>query len=118
MRSVALAAVFVSSFATATAAQPLGGLYDVAGTSLDGTPYSGQAEIILTSDVTCEIVWVTGGQESLGICMRAGNAFAASYVIEDQVGLIIYQIMPDGTLDGTWTLAGMNSVGTEVLTPR
>jgi hypothetical protein len=103
--------------APAVAAQAIGGHYTVAGTNFDGSPYAGEAMITLTSDVTCEIVWVTGGTQSSGICMRDGNAFAAGYELGGKVGLIIYLVQPDGTLDGTWTIAGVNAVGTEVLTP-
>jgi hypothetical protein len=49
--------------------------------------------------------------------MRDGNAFAAGYEMGGKVGLVIYLIQPDGVLDGTWTVAGVNAVGTEVLTP-
>lgn len=103
--------------ATSALAQDIGGHYQVAGTNLDGSPYKGEAQITLTSNVTCEITWVTGGTQSSGICMRDGNAFAAGYELNGKVGLIIYLVQPDGRLDGTWTVAGLNAVGTEVLSP-
>ena len=103
--------------ATPLAAQDIGGHYLVAGTNLDGSPYKGEAQITLTSEVTCEITWLTGGVQSNGICMRDNNAFAAGYELNGAVGLIIYLVQPDGTLEGTWTIAGLNAVGTEVLTP-
>ena len=99
-------------------AQDLAGSYQVTGTNLDGSAYSGEADITLSSDVTCEIVWKTGATTSTGICMRNGNAFAAGYELNGAVGLIIYMIEDDGTLTGNWTIAGMNAVGTEVLTPN
>lgn len=99
-------------------AQDIGGNYLVTGTNLDGSPYGGEAQITLTSDYTCEIVWQTGGSSSSGICMRDGNAFTAAYALNGQIGLVIYMVQPDGTLDGTWTVAGLNAVGTEVLTPN
>jgi hypothetical protein len=99
-------------------AQDYAGRYLIAGTNLDGSAYGGEAVITLTSDFTCEIVWTTGGNTSTGICMRNGNAFAAGYELNGAVGLVIYLIEPDGTLNGTWTVAGLNAVGTEVLTPN
>ena len=106
-------------FATSAAAGPgVGGHYLVKGTNLDGTIYEGEAQITATSDVTCEITWSTGGSTSSGICMRDGNAFTAGYELNGKVGLVIYIIQDDGTLDGTWTVAGVNAVGTEVLTPN
>lgn len=99
------------------AAQDVGGHYIVKGTNLDGSPYKGTAEITQTSEYTCNIVWRTGGSTSSGICMRDGNAFTAGYEMSGKVGLVIYLIKRDGTLDGTWTVDGVNAVGTEVLTP-
>ena len=92
--------------------------YTVAGTNLDGSPYEGEAQIRLTSETTCEIEWITGPTSSLGICMRNGPAFAAGYVMEDAVGLVIYQVMDNGILEGLWTIAGMEGTGTEILTPK
>jgi hypothetical protein len=100
------------------AAQDVTGHYLVKGTNLDGSIYEGEAQITATSDVTCEIVWQTGGSTSSGICMRDGNAFSAGYELNGKVGLVIYLIQDDGTLDGTWTVAGVGAVGTEILTPE
>lgn len=100
------------------AAQDIGGHYRVKGTNLDGSIYEGDAQITLTSEFTCEIIWETGGSTSNGICMRDGNAFTAGYELDGKVGLVIYMVQPDGTLDGTWTVAGVNAIGTEILTPE
>ena len=66
---------------------------------------------------TCNIVWNTGGQTSTGICMRYANAFSAAYRLGDRVGLVIYEIKDDGSLVGSWTVAGEEGAGTETLTP-
>jgi hypothetical protein len=100
------------------AAQAVEGVYTVEGIAFDGQPYTGEAQIVATTDVTCEVMWVVGNQESYGICMRMGDALAVAHEIEGEIGLGIYAIMPDGTLAGTWTLAGVEAVGKEVLTPR
>ncbi len=113
-----LTAAVLMMLAHGAAGQAVGGHYLVKGTNLDGTIYEGDAQITTTSDVTCEIVWKTGGSTSSGICMRDGNAFTAGYELNGKVGLVIYLIQSDGTLDGTWTVAGVNAVGTEVLTPN
>lgn len=105
-------------FAGASLAQEVVGTYAVEGTNPDGSTYTGMAEITPLSDVTCEVVWTTNGQESTGICMRYHNAFAAAYALNDDIGLLIYEIMPDGTMQGTWTIAGSDGVGTEVLIPQ
>ncbi len=98
-------------------AQSIGGKYSVAGTNLDGTTYGGTAAIALTSETTCVIKWVTGETESEGICMRNGDSFAAGYVSGDITGLVIYKVLPDGTLNGLWTIANNGGAGTEILTP-
>ncbi len=95
----------------------LAGQYQVAGKNVDGSAYTGTAEIVATSDTTCKMSWQTGGTTSQGICMRNANSFAASYALADAIGLVLYQIKPDGSLQGLWTIAGRPGVGTETLTP-
>ena len=114
IRMMALA-LGVSLFAGAAMAQDIGGSYNVSGTNHDGSTYNGTAEITLTSETTCEIVWKTGSTTSTGICSRNDDAFAAAYVLEEAVGLVIYKVQPDGTLNGLWTIAGEGGTGTEVL---
>ncbi|WP_439816161.1 hypothetical protein [Zavarzinia sp. CC-PAN008] len=113
--AVALALAF-GGIGSAQAAD-VGGNYLVQGTNFDGSVYTGTARIKRTSDTTCEIVWDTGST-SQGICMRNGPAFAAGYSMGSSVGLVIYRILPNGVLDGVWTIAGQSGAGTEVLTPR
>jgi len=99
------------------AAQSIGGNYTTEGTNLDGSPYHGTAEITLTSETTCTIHWTTGSTTSDGICSRNGDAFAAAYVLQDAIGLVVYKVLEDGTLDGLWTIAAKEGNGTEKLTP-
>jgi len=99
-------------------AQVIGGAYLVQGSNPDGSPYGGTAEIVLTTDVTCEIFWTTGGSTSSGICMRDGDVFTAAYRLGDKIGMIIYRVRQDGVLNGSWTIAGANAVGYEVLVPQ
>ena len=113
-----LTAAFLSCVsATVGMAQDIGGQYAVAGTNIDGSPYAGEAMVTLTSDTTCEIEWITGDVSSFGICMRHDNAFATGYQLGDAVGLGIYLVQQDGSLIGTWTVAGQEGNGTEVMTP-
>lgn len=109
--------VIVALAAVPAAAQDIGGAYLVQGTGFDGAAYGGNARITLTSDYTCRIEWNTGGQLSSGICMRQGNVFSAAYMIEGRVGMIIYTLNPDGSMQGTWTVDGVNAVGSESLYP-
>lgn len=98
-------------------AQTVGGRYQAQGTNFDGSPYSGEAVINLLSDTTCEIKWITGSTEASGICMRNGDSFAAGYELNGKVGLVIYKLMADGSMNGLWTIAGSSGNGTEVLIP-
>jgi hypothetical protein len=117
MKKLIASALFALCMIAPAAAQSIGGSYTTAGTNLDGSPYTGTAEITLTSETTCTIHWVTGTTESDGICSRNDSAFAAAYVLQDAIGLVVYKVMEDGTLDGLWTIAGKEGNGTEVLTP-
>ena len=98
-------------------AQDLPGKYQVEGKNLDGSAYSGTAEIVATTEVTCRIAWQTGSTTSEGICMRNGNSFAAGYVLGESIGLVVYEMQDDGSLVGVWTIADQDGVGEEVLTP-
>jgi hypothetical protein len=118
MRGLILSLALTALTALPVAAQSIGGEYTVAGTNLDGSTSSGQATITLTSETTCTIHWQTGTTSSDGICMRNGSAFSAGYVLGDEVGLVVYQVKENGTLDGLWTLPGKEGSGTEVLSPK
>jgi hypothetical protein len=111
------AAAVAACLATAASAQNVGGRYQVIGKNFNGSSYSGTAEITVTSNNTCRIVWVTGSTTSRGICMRNANAFSAGYVLNGKVGLVIYEMKPDGSLDGLWTIADQDGVGAERLVP-
>jgi len=111
---IALLAVSVSG---AAAAQSVSGVYSVEGRNFDGSRYRGTAEISVTSKNTCRIRWSVGSQ-SEGICMRNGAVLAASYGQGSTAGLVIYNIRPDGRLEGLWTMADRDGVGTETLTPQ
>ena len=47
--------------------------------------------------------------------MRNGNSFAAGYVLGDSIGLVVYEMKNDGSLDAVWTIADHDGVGEEVL---
>jgi hypothetical protein len=118
MKNIILSACILTALSLPAAAQAdIGGRYQVAGTNLNGTTYSGEAEITLTSDTTCEISWTTGSTTSAGICMRNDDSFSAAYRMGEDVGLVIYKVSDDGAMQGLWTIAGNGGSGTEVLTP-
>ena len=113
-----LAVLFLLLFVVPVpAAQFRAGLYRVDGTNLDGSPYAGVARITILSNTTCKIEWDTGAPAS-GPCMRVGDYVSAAYVMSGAVGIIMYHLNDDGSLDGIWTVSGVNGSGTERLTPR
>lgn len=59
--AVATAVVLFASISGASA-QNLPGKYNVEGKNLDGSAYSGTAEIIATSETTCRIRWKRAAQ--------------------------------------------------------
>ncbi len=110
------ALVLGAGFASAA---DVAGTYDVNGTNFDGSRYGGTAEIRQTSEHTCRIAWTTGSTTSEGFCMMQGNTVAVSYNFSTgEIGMVIYQVRSGGVLEGTWTIADRNGVGTEVLTPQ
>ena len=50
--------------------------------------------------------------------MLAGKSFAAAYKLGNDIGLVVYELQPDGRLVGTWTIADKPGRGTETLTPN
>jgi hypothetical protein len=117
MRAIAFAVAVVCLWSAAASAQTIGGTYNVEGKNIDGSSYSGTATITPSSDSTCHIQWKTGSTTSAGFCMLANKAFAAAYKLNDSVGLVVYELQPDGSLKGDWTIADEPGSGTETLTP-
>jgi hypothetical protein len=113
-----LAAIAIAALSGTTAsAQSVGGRYRAQGTNFDGSSYSGTAVITRSSNTTCRIEWKTGGSSSSGFCMLAKGSLAAAYKLGNSVGLVLYELEPDGTLRGIWTIADEAGAGTEILTP-
>ncbi len=110
-------AALVAFAAGAAHAQSVGGEYAVSGTNFDGSRYTGTARIT-PSGSACRIVWQTGSTSSNGTCMLANKAFAAHYRLGSEWGLVVYELQPDGSLKGWWTIEGKDGVGRETLTPR
>jgi len=117
MRAAIFGLLLTTGLASAASAQTVGGDYAANGTNFDGSPYRGKVTITRSSNTTCRIRWQTGGTTSTGFCMLANKSFAAAYKMGDDVGLIVYELQPDGSLVGYWTIADKSGSGTETLTP-
>ena len=117
MKRTLLAALLVAASFLPAAARDISGRYSVQGTNIDGSEYEGTAEIANLSNTTCGIIWTIAGREFDGICMQDGNIFSAAYEMDGKVGLLIYHIGPNGSMEGSWTITGDRGRGAEVLMP-
>src|SRR5882757_8523755 len=99
MRRLLLTAALVAFALPAAAAGFKEGNYSVDGTNLDGSAYKGTAVVKLLSDTTCEIDWTTGQTTSVGLCMLMDGVVAAAYRQGENVGVTMYKVEDDGSLD-------------------
>jgi hypothetical protein len=117
MRKLVFALLLAIGLAGPAAAQR-SGLYDVTGTNLDGTTYSGTLQIIQIGAASFRVTWSIGGDIIEGVGMVSGLTFVTAFSVGDQTGLGIYEIGPGDVLDGKWTLVGAFNTGQETARPR
>jgi hypothetical protein len=99
---------------TATPPTDIAGDYTVVGTNEDGSPYKGALEVIKHGDVY-QFRWDAGKQYD-GVAVPNGNVVAVAFSGGSNgkgCGVVSYQILADGTLDGRWGYWGVNESGTE-----
>jgi hypothetical protein len=116
MRRLVLALALML-FATPALAQR-DGVYEVSGTNLDGTAYTGLAQIRAVGINSFSIVWRIGNTLIEGAGIASGRTVAVSYGQAQRPGMGIYQLNPDGSMDGEWTIVGAPAIGRERLVPR
>ena len=116
MRTLLLGSALAMGIASAATAQSVGGTtrFWTESQRLD-LHWHGQDH---ASSSACNITWKTGSTTSQGVCMLANKAFAAFYKLGSDYGLIVYELQPDGSLKGYWTIADRDGVGGEILTPK
>ncbi|MCB1355176.1 MAG: hypothetical protein KDK53_01285 [Maritimibacter sp.] len=83
---------------TLTFAQSLAGSYDVWGRNLDGAVYTGTAQVSDDGE-TVSIFWQTTVGTYSGTGARDGNTILVDWGSDY---LIVYTVMSDGELHGTW----------------
>ena len=122
MAMVLLWALVIS--APASAQVDFDGVYASRGVNPDGHEYRG-AVLILREGDRFLVTWISprvAGEAlfleltSVGIGIRSGDTLAVSYVAGSGIGIIVYQIGPDGQLLGRWTTDGDDQVHSETLT--
>lgn len=102
------AAIALSTLAAS--AQQLTGSYTAQGLNADGSAYSGTVELA-ENGTTVALTWMVGGQNYAGQGTRDGRILTVNW---GAVAPVIYVVMPDQSLHGTWD----NGRALEKLTPR
>jgi hypothetical protein len=116
MRRLLLACAFLLLAGPAFAQRD--GIYDVRGTNLDGTEYTGLAQIRALGVSSFAIIWRLGDQVVQGVGIASGRTVSVAYGLSQRPGMGIYTLNPDGSMEGEWTIIGAPSTGRERLTPR
>lgn len=114
-------AMMVLLFSVAVASgqtQDIEGRYQVSGTNLGGSgQYSGEVAVTRTGDVY-QVAWSFGQDQHIGTGILFNGQLSVIYQPEGQSpGIAVYQIEPNGTLLGIWTMLGGQILGTEEWTP-
>ncbi len=97
----------------------IGGSYWVQGTNPGGKgAYKGVATIIKSGD-SYRIHWEVGTTYD-GVGKLNGSVLTVEWGnSKENVGTVTYNLQPDGTLKGTWSVArNPTDLGTEILTPK
>ena len=95
-------------------AADISGDYDIVGTNEDGSPYKGALKVIKRGDVY-QFRWDAGRQYD-GVGVPNGNVVAVAFTEGrdgKHCGVVSYQVLAGGTLDGKWGYWGVNEMGTE-----
>ncbi|HVK09017.1 MAG TPA: hypothetical protein VM597_09600 [Gemmataceae bacterium] len=126
MPAVTLAVALALSTPAARTADPetarITGEYDGDGTDIKGQKYKVQVKIEQEGDAY-RVTWRTpDGQDFVGAGIRTGKILSVGWAGQQGprviVGMTVYEIKKDGTLDGKWTMLGAKGVvRTETLLP-
>ncbi|WP_407050215.1 hypothetical protein [Methyloraptor flagellatus] len=116
VRRSAVALAFAACLMPAVALADPVGKYDVEGKGPDGEEYSGTVSVERTGE-TFRVVWLIGGEKSVGTAVGNDNFFAVSYKQKSDTGIAVYEKDADGWI-GVWTYAGGRKMGTERFTRK
>ncbi len=106
-----LAAVsVVAALPAAGETASLAGIYRAEGRNPDGTTYAGQA-VLGQQGNAVQINWTVGTQTYAGSGLLDGRVLTIDW---GQPAPVVYVVMPDGTLHGTWN----NGTALERLLPQ
>lgn len=91
--------------------------YQASGTNPNGSGYTARVTFKVVSDTTFIVNWKVGSTAFRGFGMRWDDMLSVSYEGNGFKGVVMYRILDNGVLDGRWTAAGTNGIGTETLSP-
>lgn len=120
MKSLFLAALLAPALllgAAAPAAAQRSGVYEVTGRNLDGSDYRGLLELRQVGLSSFHLIWTIGGEVIEGVAMVSGRTFSTAFTAGNMTGMGIYELQDGDVLEGSWTLMGAQSNGTETLRP-
>ena len=98
IRTYIFAAAAVALSTAAAIAQALTGSYTAQGRNADGSSYSGTVEIADTGS-SVGMTWAVGNQNYAGQGVLEGRVLTVNW---GAAAPVIYVVMPDGSLLGTW----------------
>lgn len=111
---------FVAFAAIPRTAGAVEGRYTVDGRAENREPYAGVAEIRRSGSVYT-IAWQVGEARFVGSGLLAEGTlsfvFQGAGPAPGRPGVIVYRVLPDGTLAGVYVLLGNPVTGSETLTP-
>lgn len=92
------------------------GVFTVEGRNADGSTYTGLVELVPQRDGAWRVTWQVSGEVVRGFGLVQGDILAVGYAYDGRPGVAAFRILPDGRLDGPWTMG--EGVGRETLVPR
>ncbi|WP_415401913.1 hypothetical protein [Tateyamaria sp. SN3-11] len=91
-------------------AQGLSGSYKAEGRNPDGSAYRGVVQLTHSANVV-SMAWSVGNSSYIGTGVQDGRVITVNWGADTPV---VYVVMPDGSLHGTWA----NGAALEKLTPN
>lgn len=77
----------------------ISGVYQAQGRNPDGSRYSGTVTVQETAQGAVSFAWIVGGRHYAGSGQRAGAVVSVNW---GDTHPVVYVVMSDGSLHGTW----------------
>ena len=96
---LALPLVFAAPVLAQGIPSDISGTYRVEGRNPDGSAYKGKLTVVESTGGAVAFAWIVANQSYAGVGMRDGRVVSVDWGADSPV---VYVIMPDGELHGTW----------------